>query len=186
MKISLRKANIIQNQIREVVKGITSNPAVSINEFQLVEDQINTAKQAILTAIARKDSLLNVLYLIRTAVAKANADSGINASLTTLASYDRTINQYNDLAIATVILDSTVINGKLDKIRNSKEDPYFRERTVETGVFNVEELAQFKTIANTTRKNKQALQDAILELNIRTEIDLSAEVVEVLQKESIL
>jgi uncharacterized protein YdcH (DUF465 family) len=83
-----------------------------------------------------------------------------------------------------------VLTGKLDKIRNRKEESranlYGRDDTVSTGIVGAEQINQAKTEINNLKKQKQKLNDEVLELNIKTEIPISDDVVATLQAEGLL
>jgi hypothetical protein len=75
----------------------------------------------------------------------------------------------------------------LDKIRNRKEDSYYgRNEEVSTSIFTSQEIDNFKNVLAVSKKQKQKLQDELLELNVRTEITLSEQTVATLTKENIL
>ena len=86
--------------------------------------------------------------------------------------------------------DLAVIKSQLDKIRNRPEDSrasiYGRNDTVSTPVVTQEQIDQAKTEIKNLKKQKQKLNDEILELNIKTEIPLSDEVVQTLQAEGLI
>mgnify|MGYP003353982141 FL=1 len=81
-----------------------------------------------------------------------------------------------------------VLNGKLSKIRNSTEENRYglRSDSVSTTVVLQDHINQAKGIIKTLRKQKQQINDKLLELNIKTENMLSDEEVSVLQAEAIL
>ena len=41
MELTLRKANVIQNNINEMLKGLELNTKVTLNEFEDVQEQID-------------------------------------------------------------------------------------------------------------------------------------------------
>jgi uncharacterized protein YdcH (DUF465 family) len=84
-----------------------------------------------------------------------------------------------------------VINGKLDKIRNDKSESsrsriYGISDTVSTNVIGHEQLDVINTEIKNLKKQKQKLNDEILELNIKTEVPLSEDVVKTLQTEGLI
>jgi len=190
MKINLRKANAIQVAINETVKGLEFNASASINEFQDADKEILAASSKFSRNLARRVALLDALYEIRKAVASANANSlrtGIDRRLADVARLEKDLQFYSTYAKASVIADSAVIAGKLEKIRNRKEDAYsFRGETVETSIFTEAEVEGFKGIVSAAKKQKQKLQDELLELNVRTEIEFSDATVATLTNENIL
>ena len=131
------------------------------------------------------------LYNIRGLVGAANAQSGVDTKLATAAFVDKRVAQLDELAKLSPVTDLAVINGKLDKIRNSKDESarsriYGISDTVSTTVVSQEQIAQVKAEIKNLKKQKQKLNDEILELNIKTEIPLSDEVVAILQAEDLI
>jgi uncharacterized protein YdcH (DUF465 family) len=83
-----------------------------------------------------------------------------------------------------------VIIGKIEKLKNRKEDSrasiYGYNDTVKTGLINQQQLDGIKNEIKNLKKQKQKVNDEILELNIKTEIPLSEEVVGTLTAEGLV
>jgi uncharacterized protein YdcH (DUF465 family) len=84
-----------------------------------------------------------------------------------------------------------VIKGKLEKIKNDKGDNtrrslYGYSDTVSTGILSKEQIAQARTEILNLKKQKQKLNDEVLELNIKTEIPLGDDTVATLTAEGLL
>jgi hypothetical protein len=190
MKINLRKANALQLSVQEAIKSIKFDTEVKINEFQVAEDEIVKAREAFAANQERHRGLLNSLYDIRKAVSQANAAQGVDVKLADVALMDKKIQYLTDLAGKTVRESAEVVAGKMDKLRNRKEDSrslyYGHDATVDTSIFTQEDIAGFRTAVSMGKKAKQKLQDELLDINVRTEIDLSADVVTVLTTEGLL
>jgi hypothetical protein len=190
MKINLRKANALQLSIQEAIKSIKFDTEVKINEFQTAEDEIVKAREAFAANQERHRGLLNSLYDIRKAVSQANAAQGVDVKLADVALMDKKIQYLADLAGKTVRESAEVVAGKMDKLRNRKEDSrslyYGHDATVDTSIFTQEDIAGFRAAVSMGKKAKQKLQDELLDINVRTEIELSADVVTVLTTEGLL
>ena len=191
MNITLRKANAVQHSITEAIKNIKIDLTVEINEFQTVEDVITKANSVLVENDGRRQKLTMALYNIRALVGTANTASGIDTALAKAAFIDKRIGQLEELAKATEITALDVIKGKLDKIRNDKSEStrsriYGYSDTVTTGVLGLEQIAQAKAEVLSLKKQKQKINDEVLELNIKTEIPLSEDVVAVLQAEALI
>jgi len=192
MNITLRKANAIQHSINEAIKKIEVALTVEINEFQTVEEVITKANSLLVENDTRRQKLTMALYNIRALVGTANTSSGIDTALAKAAFIDKRIGQLEELAKATEITSLDVIKGKLDKIRNEKNVETARSRiygysdTVTTGVLSAEQITQAKAEVLSLKKQKQKINDEVLEFNIKTEIPLSEEVVAVLQAETLI
>jgi len=190
MKINLRKANVLQLAIQDTIKGIKFDTEVKINEFQVAEDEIARMRNDFAAKQERHRGLLNSLYDIRKAVSQTNAAQGVDVKLADVALMDKKIQYLVDLASKTVRDSVEVVAGKMEKLRNRKEDTrglyYGHDATVDTSIFTQEDIAGFRVAVSMGKKAKQKLQDELLEINVRTEIDLSADVVTVLTTEGLL
>jgi hypothetical protein len=191
MNITLRKASAIQNSINDAVKSIKVELTVELNEFVNVETALAKANSDMVANDGRRQRLTMALYNIRALVGTANAQSGIDTNLAKAAFIDKRIGQLEELAKATEITDLDVIKGKLDKIKNDKGETsrrsiYGYSDTVSTSVISKAQIDQAKAEILNLKKQKQKLNDEILELNIKTEIPLSDEVVASLQAEGLI
>lgn len=191
MNITLRKANALQNSIQDAIKGIKVDLNVEINEFQNVEDVLTKANATLIENDGRRQQLTMALYNIRALVGTANTASGINTMLAKAAFIDKRIGQLEELAKATEITSLDVIKGKLDKIKNDKGENsrrslYGYNDTVSTSVLSKDQIAQAKAEVLNLKKQKQKLNDEVLELNIKTEIPLSDETLATLTAEKLV
>ena len=191
MNISLRKSSAIQNGINDAIKSIKIEATLELNEFQDVVAELKKANDALFTNDSRRQRLLLALYNIRGLVGTANAQSGIDLKLATAAFIEKRISQLDELAKLAAVTELAVINGKLDKIRNDKSENsrsriYGYSDTVSTTVVSQEQIDQIKAEIQNLKKQKQKLNDEILELNIRTEIPLSEDVVKTLTEEGLI
>jgi hypothetical protein len=190
MNITLRKANAIQNSVNEAVKTIKVNLSVELNEFQNIEEALTKANAELLKNDERRQKLTMALYNIRALVGTANVASGIDTSLAKAAFIDKRIAQLEQMASAEEMTSMEVIKGKLEKIKNLKDEArsriYGYGDTVTTSVLSKEQIAQAKAEILNLKKQKQKLNDEILELNIKTEIPLSDDVVATLQAEGLI
>jgi hypothetical protein len=190
MNITLRKANAVQNSINDVLKNIKVNLTVEINEFQSVEDALSKANAELIENDARRQKLTMALYNIRALVGTANTASGISTILAKAAFIDKRIGQLEQLAGAGELTSLEVIKGKLEKIKNDKGESrrslYGYNDTVSTSVLSAEQIAQAKAEVLNLKKQKQKLNDEVLELNIKTEVPLSDDTVATLEAEKLL
>jgi uncharacterized protein YdcH (DUF465 family) len=188
MNISLRKANALQNSINDAIKSLESNPVVGLNEFQDAEVEIARVRVQTLSQLDTRKYLYNALYEIRQAVSAANHTAGIDAKLAQVAHLDKLIQLYNSLVSQKVRESAAVIAGKLEKMRTRTETSrlYGFESTVDTSVFAQEDLDDFRKEVAQLKKAKQKTQDEILELNVRTEIAVSASTQAVLTSQGLV
>lgn len=191
MNISLRKANAIQAAITETIADIKINVSVDLNEFQDPEEQLQAANSQLFENDTRRQKLLLAFYNIRGLVGAANAQCGIDVNLTKAAFINRRIQQLQEFSRCEPYTNLDVIRGKLEKIRNRpvEDRPAMfgrNESVVVSSVISQEQIDQSRAEINSLKKQKQKINDEVLELNIKTEIPLSEDVVETLVKEGIL
>jgi hypothetical protein len=192
MKITLRKASALQNAIQEAVKNIDITVKVELNEFELPGTALATANIKLIAADQRRTALTKALYTIRAQVGTANAECGINERLAKAAYVDKRIGQLTVLVSTEAVQDNMlIINGKVEKLKadkgeNSRRSLYGYSDTVSTGVLTQAQVDEFKAEQLALKKDKQKLNDEVLELNVRTEIALSDETVAVLTSEGLV
>lgn len=186
MQISLRKANAIQVAINEALKGLEFKTEIGINEFQKPEATIEAASKLFFDNVNRRNALLRALYEIRKATASANATNGIDSRLADLAFLEKEVTFFTAHSKTKERLAAEVIVGKLEKIANRTEDSYYAKAEVETSVFTDKDLYALTRLLVKAKKEKQKLQDELLELNVRTTIELTETTVATLTQEDIL
>jgi hypothetical protein len=187
MQVSLRKANALQVAINEALKGLEFKSDVSINEFQDPEKEIELAKQKFDRNVQRRWNLISALYDIRTKVSSANASNNIDNLLADLARIEKDLVFFAPFAKANASTELRTLRGKLLKIANREGESYsFHSSEVSTSIFTEEDLASHRTYLSDFKKKKQALQDQLLEVNVRTTIELATGTVEVLKSEDII
>lgn len=190
MKITLRKASALQQSIQEAIRNIEVKAKIELNQYQ-GDAVLATARQTARDNDTRRYNLTKVLYTIRGKVGKVNASAGVNEKLGLCACIDKRIGQLQGLIAADNLQeDLVVINGKLEQLRNSKEEArsriYGYNDTVSTGVFTAEDISEFKKEQQDLKKQKQKLNDEILELNVRSDIELDETTVLTLQQEGLV
>lgn len=190
MNISLRKANVIQNNILEAIKGIKVVTEIELNEFQSPEATIKAANDLVIANDQRRAKLLTAYYNIRGLVAQANSNAGIDLLLTKAAFIDKRVAQVEEIANSQAMTDATVIEGKLEKIKarpaDARASMYGMQDTVSTYVLIQSQLDQFKKQVKDLKKQKQSINDEVLELNIKTEIPLNDDVTSILASEGLV
>lgn len=190
MKISLRKANAVQGAITEALAGLNLSTEVTLNEFEAVEEVLTRELVRFVENMGQRDALQAAMFDIRSLVGTANVTEGVNAKLAQLAHLEKDIGQFTRLTKVTPALSREVIGGKLEKIRNRKDDAqsYYGDRSdvVATSILSKEAIEGYAAKARELKKAKVALQDELLELNVRAEIKLSDATVATLKANGIV
>lgn len=187
MKLTLRKANAVQAAINEAIKGLDLSTSVTLNEFEDVQEQISNVRERFWKNAAIRNSLVTALYEIREKVSAANAASGIDSMLASVALFEKQIGHNNQLASKGAQTALRVLKGQIQKVAEAKDEGYgYSRRDVVTSIFTEEEVEKFRNNALKFKREKQRLQDTLLEMNVRTEIELTQETVDVLAETGIL
>lgn len=188
MKITLRKANAIQLTTNEVLKGMSFETSVQVNEFENFKEQIESVRNTFNANVYARSKLIDALYEIRKVVARANSKKGVDDMLANIARLEKDIQFFSGFASKGVCLADTVIEGKIEKIRGMKEESrlYGRHDTVDTTIFEKSDIDHFKWTVTDLKRQKQKIQDTLLEINVRTEVELSDETEAVLKAYNIL
>lgn len=187
MKLTLRKANAVQAAINEAIKASELNYSVTLNEFEDVTEQIETARSRFFTPFDTRKKLVDALYEIRRKVATANADAGINDMLSGVARAEKIISFNTMLASKGTQTALRVLDGQVKKNAEAKDEGYgYSRRDVVTSIFTEAEIEGFRRIAADYKREKQRLQDQLLELNVQTEIELDKETAVFLETVDIL
>lgn len=188
MKITLRKANALQNSIQDHIKTIDVKTSISINEFQDHVGELACAREGVVKNDERRRSLTKALYAVRAQVGRANTESGVADLLTQAAYVDKRIGHLKGLTESTATEAEAVLVGKLEKMktREASARSYYDKDSVDTGVLTAEQINDFKAEMSQLKKEKQTINDKVLELNVRTEIELAADVVTLLTQEGLV
>lgn len=187
MKISLRKANALQTAIQEHIKTIDIDMSLTINEFQPVTDSIVKARETLLTNDQRLSDLTAALYAIRGGIGDSNASAGISRLLAKAAYMDKRIAQVKGLTESQPTEDLNIVQSMLDKIkRDTDAGRAYGRDSVTVGILDQTQIDQYKVALQTLKREKQKINDQILELNIRTELLLEDDVADILRKEGLI
>lgn len=190
MKITLRKANAVQLELQSQLKSINLSTIVALNEYDDVDVQLETAATNFWLGYDIREKLAKTLYAIRIKVSDANSSFGISSRLGELAYIDKEISFRQNLVVSGAQASRNLINGRLGKLKEASDERVGSYRVssqgVSTSIFTEAKIEDFKSEISSLKKQKQKLQDQLLELNIRTEISLSSEEISVLENVGIL
>jgi hypothetical protein len=188
MKITLRKANALQNTIQDHIKTIEVKLSVSLNEFQDPTTELACARDTLVAHDVQRAKLTQALYRIRASVGRANVEAGVSDLLAEAAYIDKRLGHLKGLTESKAVESAIVLEGKLQKLRDTeaKSRMYGYNDTVDTGVLTTEQIEGYKADMRDLKKEKQSINDKVLELNVRTEIELDADTVALLHAEQLV
>lgn len=194
MQINLRKANAIQSEIRKAITAVKAESNVSVSEFTTdIPKVVADSAAEFLNAIRRKEQLNAALFEIRAAVGRANAQAGVGDLLAEVERIDGKLSIISTVASAQVAKSIDELKARVEKVKAATADQNARMslygdryNTVETSVVVQSAIDDFKAEVKNLKRAKQDLQDKLLNVNVSTNITLSADTVSVLKEEGIL
>lgn len=187
MKVSLRKANAIQASIQETLKSLELETVVSLNEFENAADTLVKSKEKFNQTFDRRMDLIRAQYVIRATVGRANVECGISDRLASAVMTDRMITELTQIVNADDETEYKQVEARLEKIRNTPETAmYGVTKVVTTSLVGEAQKLSANAGLKTLKKEKQKLNDEILELNIKTEIEFDEGIVDILMSEGLI
>lgn len=178
MQINLRKANAIQSEIRKAISSVKVENNITVSEFTSdVDAALSKGALEFNQAVERKEALNDALFQIRAAVGRANASAGVSDLLAEVENLDAKINLKTLVATSTARKEITEINARIVKAKSATGDRLSlygdRLSNVETGVATEEAIRVAKEEVKRLKREKQALSDKLLQLNVNTLIELT-------------
>jgi hypothetical protein len=189
IEISLRKASALASEVLSTINNIPTVGTVELNEFEDAKEVIDKANETLFVNINRINKLNNVFTKIRREVGRANVSCGIHDKLTDINALNRMIAHLKVLIDDDVLQpDIKVIIGKLRKLESSAETPYQygRKDTITVGHLTSEDFDLLKGDLARLLRERQQLNDEVLELNVSTKVSMSDEDLDVLKSERLM
>lgn len=188
MKVNLRRAKALQTSIYELIQSLPTNVSMTLGEFDDAAQRLNQAFEQFQHAYNSKSQLWQSYYSIRAAVAMANAQSGISTALAEQALGERLIAETQSLIHESAELKNLdVIQAQQNKLRNMSTNSAYRAfDSIHTGILPAEAVAKARENLALLRRQKQEIADRLLDLNVRTEIELDEQVLAVLQANNLV
>ena len=192
MEINLRKANAIQAEIRKAINAVKLDSNVSVTEFtQNVAEELVTAAIEYQRGIDRKIALTTALFNIRKSVAQANATAGINTLLGDVEAIDQVMAIHSQVSTQTVAKPLDEVTARIEKIKQAPQDARAsiygdRYNSVETSVVTATAIDSAKVQVKQLKRDRQALQDKLLSLNVNMIITITGADEALLKEEGIL
>lgn len=191
MKISLRKANTIQELVGEALKQSLESPAnldvLAIDEWK---DELIFARKTFLSEMATRTQLVSARYEVRKRISEENAKQGVTSLLATLAETDTMIN-----LMKRNVVDQTV-SDKYDVVEKKRERKItlldkegmhvYRSDTFDVSIIDAETIKTYKEKVKVLKRKRQRINDELLEKNIRSEIELPSWAVDLLREHGLI
>jgi hypothetical protein len=193
MEINLRKANAIQAEIRRAINASEAKDTLSVSEFtQNVAGEFDKAVETFRVETTRKVALTTALYNIRKSVGQANATAGINDILADVQRIEAVMQVYTAISGKQAAKSLDEINARIEKQKTAPAESVRasiygdRYTNVETSVVVPEQINEAKEMVRKLKRERQALQDKLLTLNVNSLVTISGVDENVLKVEGIL
>ena len=173
MKINLRRAKALQTAIYEKIQTLPIALAVDINEFDNAEAVLKTASKSLDENLKARQALWTEYYNLRAKVSMLNCAKGIDALLAQQALTEQLIREIQPLTTISNSVKSkslAVITSQQDKLRTTSNA--FQVDHINTGVLSEAAIKEANIQLTELRRTKQKINDSLLDLNVKTEINL--------------
>lgn len=190
--VNLRKANAIQNNLGEAVREYTMpNTSLDIlfNDHWQADVISRAAEHAL--AIETINRIQDIRTYLRSSIADANHDVGINSILSAVSGMERKIDFLeNLLKYQDEREENSVVERKRQiKLQNVDKQPEThsfssrmmdREMSYNVSIFDASWKPGIKKEIKLLKQQRQAQLDKVLELNVRTTIHIDNDMVQFL------
>jgi hypothetical protein len=191
MKISLRKANTIQELVGEALQQPLESPTnldvMAIDEWK---DELRFARKTFLSEMATRAQLVSARYEVRKQISEENAKQGVTTLLATLAETDTMINLMKRNVVDLTASDKyDVVEKKLERkitLLDKEGLHYNRSDTYDVSIIDAETIKTYKEKVKVLKRKRQRITDELLEKNIRSEIELPSWAVDLLREHGLI
>jgi hypothetical protein len=191
MKISLRKANTIQELVGEALQQPLESPTnldvMAIDEWK---DELRFARKTFLSEMATRAQLVSARYEVRKLISEENAKQGVTTLLATLAETDTMINLMKRNVVDLTASDKyDVVEKKLERkitLLDKEGLHYNRSDTYDVSIIDAETIKTYKEKVKVLKRKRQRITDELLEKNIRSEIELPSWAVDLLREHGLI
>ncbi len=176
MQVTLRKADALQKLIQAAINSTNLVTTVEINRFNSPSVAFEQAKKQFTEDLLKKQALTASLYDIRQSVGSAGANAGVSSILAQMAFIDKAVGMLQSLAnVREFYVDSHVLAAQQKDLLEDKAVERYtsRRETVNASILTKDEVESFKKQIEAHRRTRLELSDRLLEINVRTEIELT-------------
>ena len=186
MKISLKKANLVQQKLAEATRT-TPKLALHVSLYSAsVGDDVEAAKTELNEYCIRQEKLVNALYDLRDLIQKANNVSGVSAALNKIARNQRIVDMYVQLANVTPGQPLAEVLAQIAAMNAAETKQYSTNQRVVLNILNKAEVLLCDTKLKSLLLTDSQLREELLELNVTSKIELDENLVSVLKDEMIM
>ena len=186
MKINLRKAAVVQQQIQEEIKRIGSEKtAITVSLYDTdVESKLNTQFNKYIVTNQRVSRLMDANRFLRATVARKNAEVGIMDYLAEdamLSAFETRLRSMSELTPRiSEEAQKREIESRISTIASERNIYGRNEHNFEVNVVTEQFVEDAKTELEQVRRRRRKIKDEMVSVNVRTEIDVPEQVALVL------
>lgn len=186
--VNLRKAAFLVKELRSLLNDFESDTAV--DAFLHPEDYREILAKNTSNAIAEytdKLELLSVIHELRSQIQEANYDGQINEDLASLAFHQSKLNLIENIRrsdMGSYYTDDEVRRLIARQEKREENDSYFGTPTVKVSHELLSDYLDEQEKA--TKKKIRSIQDMLTDANMKTEIELSERVVNMIIKHDLM
>ena len=192
MKVTLRKASALQAAVSNLIGEIYARPVVSVDDESVLAEDVAQAKEDYRTNLRRLRSLIEVKYSLRKAIGDLNLSSGVTSLLTQEREIAELMGELDNVVERTNGRCFTVeqMQAKFDKhnqrVALSGSSYMGRSITVETDLISKEEVAELRKEILSLKRQRQTVNDRVLEINVSTYVTLTDAEEKILMDEGLI
>ena len=192
MKITLRKASALQAAVSNLIGEIYARPVVSVDDESVLAEDVAQAKEDYGTNLRRLRSLIEVKYSLRKAIGDLNLSSGVTSLLTQEREIAELMGELDNVVERTNGRCFTVeqMQAKFDKhnqrVALAGSSYMGRSITVETDLISKEEVAELRKEILSLKRQRQTVNDRVLEINVSTYVTLTDAEEKILMDEGLI
>jgi|TARA_B110000259_G_scaffold8789_1_gene9682 hypothetical protein len=183
VNITLRKAKDLRDSLWTAINDMTFVTQFEMTEFQMPVNAVAQVEETFAKNLINRDALLLAMYELEKHIEKGYMMSEIGNMMSDIDLLKIQIEFFEQLISRPVMDDMTTITGKLDKIRKSTTADF---STVTVNVLTKEDITGFTSVIAQSKRSKQHLEDQILEMSLRTELEVSEQAINTLKENGII
>lgn len=186
MKINLRKAAVVQQQIQEEIKRIGSEKtAITVSLYDTdISAKTDTQFNKYLLNNQRVSRLMDANRFLRAVVARKNAEVGIMDYLAEDAMLSGFETRLRGMSELTPRIGEEAqkreIESRIATITSERNLYGRNEHNIEVNVVTEQFVNDAKTELEQVRRRRRKIKDEMVSVNVRTEIDVPEQVAQVL------
>jgi hypothetical protein len=189
MKVSLRKANALQESLNEAIKvNPKTESEVDVLNFDLWKTEINNVQTRYFEDVRSKLEMVEARFAIRKEIANHNTLSGVTDLLGELAQVESMMTTIQRWILRQTVrsTDEVLEKKRSRRMTQAERVDYDGYISMDVSVIGKGDHDHWTEKVQELRRTKASINDQLLELNIKTQIELPSQVVKILKRENLI